>query len=70
MAYITYTEAITMMPAAQFWGVSFFLMLMCLGIGSQYVIVETTVTAIIDESPKVGHHNSLFFLFITDQVDP
>lgn len=53
-AFITFTEAVSKMPVPQLWSVMFFLMLICLGLGSQYVLVETGVTAILDEYPKVG----------------
>jgi len=46
-----------MMPAAPFWSILFFIMLFTLGVDSQFAMVETIVTAVVDEFPvlKKGH---------------
>ena len=53
IAFITFGEAVTMMPLPQLWSVLFFFMVVCLGIGTQYVLVETGVTALIDDNQEV-----------------
>nr|XP_009678147.1 PREDICTED: sodium- and chloride-dependent betaine transporter isoform X1 [Struthio camelus australis]XP_009678148.1 PREDICTED: sodium- and chloride-dependent betaine transporter isoform X1 [Struthio camelus australis]XP_009678149.1 PREDICTED: sodium- and chloride-dependent betaine transporter isoform X1 [Struthio camelus australis]XP_009678150.1 PREDICTED: sodium- and chloride-dependent betaine transporter isoform X1 [Struthio camelus australis]XP_009678151.1 PREDICTED: sodium- and chloride- len=53
LAFIAYPTAVTMMPASQLWSCLFFLMLIFLGLDSQFVCVESMVTAIIDMFPEV-----------------
>ncbi|NXP67079.1 S6A12 protein, partial [Chloropsis cyanopogon] len=53
LAFIAYPTAVTMMPVSQLWSCLFFLMLIFLGLDSQFVCVESVVTAIIDMFPGV-----------------
>lgn len=53
LTFIAYPKAVTMMPLAPLWAVLFFLMLIFLGLDSQFVCMESLVTAIIDMYPKV-----------------
>ena len=49
LAFVAYPEGIAMMPIAPFWSVMFFVMLFTLGVDSQFAMIETGVTAIVDE---------------------
>ena len=53
LAFIAYPEAIGLFPypAAQIFGVLFFLMMVTLGMDSQFVFVDVGVTSLIDEYP-------------------
>ena len=51
LAFVAFPEGLAMMPVAPFWAVLFFLMLFTLGVDSQFAMVETVVTAVVDEWP-------------------
>uniref|UniRef100_A0A8C8SAE1 Solute carrier family 6 member 12 n=1 Tax=Pelusios castaneus TaxID=367368 RepID=A0A8C8SAE1_9SAUR len=66
LAFIAYPKAVTMMPVSQLWSCLFFLMLIFLGLDSQFVCVESLVTAIVDMYPEVlqkkGHRELLILV--------
>ncbi|XP_043943546.1 sodium- and chloride-dependent GABA transporter 2-like [Protopterus annectens] len=67
LAFIAYPKAVTMMPLSQLWSVLFFLMIIFLGLDSQFVCVESLVTAVVDMFPHVfrkGKRRELFILCI------
>ncbi|XP_053405697.1 sodium-dependent proline transporter-like isoform X2 [Mercenaria mercenaria] len=53
LAFVVYPYAVTLLPAAPFWAIIFFLMLITLGVDSEFVLVETCVTALMDRFPKL-----------------
>lgn len=53
IAFATFAEAASMMPLPQLWSILFFCMVACLGLGTQYVLVESGVTALIDDNQEV-----------------
>ncbi|KAL7035960.1 hypothetical protein ACKWTF_008639 [Chironomus riparius] len=48
LTFITYPEAILLMPGSQAWAILFFLMMLTLGLGSQFPGVQMISTSIID----------------------
>ncbi|XP_041035537.1 sodium- and chloride-dependent creatine transporter 1 [Carcharodon carcharias] len=52
LAFIAYPKAVTLMPFPQVWAALFFIMLLLLGLGSQFVGVEGFVTGILDLLPS------------------
>lgn len=59
LAFIAYPSAMTLMPASHLWCILFFIMLITLGLDSQYAMVETCITSITDFWPQLRSRKSL-----------
>uniref|UniRef100_A0A7N8XDK1 Transporter n=1 Tax=Mastacembelus armatus TaxID=205130 RepID=A0A7N8XDK1_9TELE len=67
LAFIAYPRAVAMMPLPQLWAVCFFLMIIMLGLDTQFVSLEALMTSITDLYPHLirrGHRRELLLLFI------
>uniref|UniRef100_A0A8C2CNH2 Transporter n=1 Tax=Cyprinus carpio TaxID=7962 RepID=A0A8C2CNH2_CYPCA len=53
LAFIAYPQAVAMMPLPQLWAVCFFIMIILLGIDTQFVGMETIITSVMDMFPMV-----------------
>uniref|UniRef100_A0A3P8YGU0 Transporter n=1 Tax=Esox lucius TaxID=8010 RepID=A0A3P8YGU0_ESOLU len=65
LAFIAYPKAVTMMPLSPLWACLFFMMLIFLGLDSQFVCVESLVTAVIDMYPETfrrGYRREMLIL--------
>ncbi|XP_016944259.2 sodium- and chloride-dependent glycine transporter 1 isoform X1 [Drosophila suzukii] len=56
LAFVTYPEAIAMLPIPQLWALMFFVMLFLLGIDSVFVQLEAIMSSILDEWPWMRKH--------------
>lgn len=68
LAFIAYPRAVAMMPLPQLWAVLFFIMIILLGLDSQFVGLEALTTAISDLNPSffhVGHRRKILLLAIS-----
>ncbi|XP_060898922.1 sodium- and chloride-dependent GABA transporter 2-like isoform X2 [Labrus mixtus] len=68
LAFIAYPRAVTMMPFPQIWAILFFVMIILLGLDSEFVGLEAMTTAISDTNPSffhVGHRRKLLLLAIS-----
>ncbi|XP_028823031.1 sodium- and chloride-dependent GABA transporter 2-like isoform X2 [Denticeps clupeoides] len=66
LAFIAYPRAVAMMPFPQLWAICFFIMIILLGLDSEFVGLEALMTSISDMYPSFFHtgHRRKFFLFI------
>ncbi|KAM7378277.1 hypothetical protein PAMA_013260 [Pampus argenteus] len=51
LVFIVYPKALSLLPGSTFWAVLFFLMILLLGLDTQFVCVESLATAITDMFP-------------------
>ncbi|KAM9789032.1 sodium- and chloride-dependent GABA transporter ine [Neosynchiropus ocellatus] len=49
LVYIVYPQAFANMPVPQLWAVLFFFMLLCLGLDSEFAMVEVMITSLMDQ---------------------
>ncbi|RWS28104.1 Sodium- and chloride-dependent glycine transporter 1-like protein, partial [Leptotrombidium deliense] len=63
LAFVAYPEAVTKLPLSPLWSFLFFTMLLTLGLGTQFTLVETVVTTIVDTWPKKCRRRKPFVLF-------
>lgn len=68
LAFIAYPRAVAMMPFPQIWAIFFFVMIILLGLDSEFVGLEALATAISDLNPSyfhVGHRRKFLLLAIS-----
>ncbi|CAF1258043.1 unnamed protein product [Rotaria sordida] len=59
LAFITYPQALARMPASPFFSIIFFLMLLALGLGSQFASTDVPITALMEFFPSYAKRRSL-----------
>ncbi|CAH8464921.1 unnamed protein product [Dicrocoelium dendriticum] len=65
LAFVSYPQAITLLPGAAIWSVLFFLMLLTVGADSQFATMESVVSGLTDQFPKtLGRHRALFTFIV------
>ncbi|XP_038046532.1 sodium- and chloride-dependent glycine transporter 2-like isoform X1 [Patiria miniata] len=62
LAFVAYPEAVSRMPLAPFWSALFFFMLFIIGLDTQFVIIERSVTGLVDEFAFLRRHRLLTLL--------
>lgn len=67
LAFIAYPRAVAMMPVPQLWAICFFVMIILLGLDSEFVGLEALVTTITDMFPiffHTGRHRRKILLLV------
>ncbi|XP_060775569.1 sodium- and chloride-dependent GABA transporter 2-like isoform X8 [Neoarius graeffei] len=66
LAFIAYPRAVAMMPVPQLWAICFFVMIILLGLDSEFVCLEALMTAAVDTYPSffLSGHRRKFCLAI------
>ncbi|XP_069046501.1 sodium- and chloride-dependent GABA transporter 2-like [Lepisosteus oculatus] len=65
LVFIAYPRAVAMMPLSQLWSACFFIMVLLLGMDTEFVGIETVMTGIVDLFPMVlrrGYRQELLLL--------
>ncbi|WAR24980.1 SC6A5-like protein [Mya arenaria] len=58
LVFVIYPEALNNLPGSTFWAIIFFLMLITLGLDSQFVTVETVMTGLCDSFPGLRKYKT------------
>ena len=53
LAFVIYPSAVLSLPASPFWAMLFFIMLITLGLDTQFTLIETVSTTVLDTYPQL-----------------
>nr|KAI8727432.1 sodium- and chloride-dependent glycine transporter 2-like; partial [Biomphalaria glabrata] len=68
LVFVVYPEGISRMPFSVVWSILFFVMLISLGLDSQFAMFETVISAVVDEFPRTLRKRRVLFSFICHVV--
>jgi solute carrier family 6 amino acid transporter-like protein 5/7/9/14 len=64
LSFIIFPFAVTQLAGAPFWSILFFIMMLTLGLDSEFATLETIITSIVDSFPKLRKRKSLVVLVL------
>ncbi|XP_067624068.1 sodium- and chloride-dependent glycine transporter 1 [Eurosta solidaginis] len=62
LAFVTYPQAIAMLPVPHLWAGLFFFMIFLLGLDSVFVQIEAIISSVVDDIPKLRRRKALVTL--------
>lgn len=68
LTFVVNPAAMSYFPIASLWSILFFLMIIMLGLSTQFVTIETVITAVMDENISVFRGKRIVVLFLVCSV--
>ena len=65
LAFMVYPEVVARLPISPLWSFLFFFMLITLGLDSQFALLETVQTAVLDRFPSLRNHKFLILVLVS-----